>query len=67
MFTMIRLLSAGASVVSEAPSTQENLFSSLIVMAKGMLGIFIALTVIYLFVLLLTKLFPKDRQSKEEN
>ena len=35
------------------------------VMAKGMLGIFIALSVIYGFVLLLTKIFPTDKQTKE--
>ena len=40
-----------------------DLTEALKVMGKGMLGIFIALTVVYLFVLLLTKVFPADKET----
>ncbi len=42
-----------------------DLIEALKVMGKGMLGIFIALTVVYLFVLLLTKAFPADKEKAE--
>jgi hypothetical protein len=46
--------------------SREEIFDALVVMAKGMIGIFIALTVVYLFTLLLTKLFPpKDDETQE--
>lgn len=41
----------------------ENVLNGLLVMGKGMLGIFIALAVIYLVVLLLNKLFPEKKKN----
>lgn len=42
-----------------------DFIEALKVMGKGMLGIFIALTVVYLFVLLLTKAFPADKENAD--
>lgn len=47
----------------------DNIIVALKVMGKGMLGIFIALGIIYLFTLALTKLFPEKKipvQKSEE-
>ncbi len=41
----------------------ENVMNGLIVMGKGMLGIFIALAIVYLSVLLLNKLFPEKKRN----
>jgi hypothetical protein len=41
----------------------ENVMAGLEVMGKGMLGIFIALAIIYLAVLLLNKLFPEKKKD----
>jgi len=42
-----------------------DFIEALKVMGKGMLGIFIALTIVYLFVLLLTKVFPADKENAD--
>jgi len=44
----------------------DKVKDALLIMGKGMLGIFIALTVIYLFVILLTKVFPGDSKVDTE-
>lgn len=44
----------------------ELILQALEIMGKGMAGIFIALTIIYLFIVTLTKLFPEKKESKEE-
>ena len=41
----------------------ENVMAALAVMGKGMLGIFIALAIVYLTVLLLNKLFPEKKKD----
>lgn len=41
----------------------EKIITALEIMGKGMLGIFIALTLVYLFVLLLNKLFPEKKKE----
>lgn len=40
----------------------EEILVALEIMGKGMAGIFIALTVVYIFVLLLVKTFPVKKQ-----
>ena len=44
----------------------ENVKAALEVMGKGMLGIFIALAIVYLSVLLLNKLFPEKKKDSPE-
>ena len=44
----------------------ENVMAGLEVMGKGMLGIFIALAIVYLSVLLLNKLFPEKKKDIPE-
>ena len=68
MHSFITQLAATASKTvenAEAGSMSENLYKSLEVMGKGMLGIFIALSIVFGFVLLLTRYFPSDK-SKDE-
>ncbi|MHB1454303.1 MAG: hypothetical protein ACYCYM_10180 [Saccharofermentanales bacterium] len=66
MNSILLRLTASASEVSEVlPTTAENVQTALVVMAKGMIGIFIALSVIYGFTLLLTWLFPSDKAKEE--
>jgi len=48
----------------------DKIIVALQIMGKGMLGIFIALAIIYLFTILLNKLFPekkKEALSEEED
>jgi len=45
----------------------DDIITALIIMGKGMLGIFIALTIIYLFVLLLNKVFPEKKKEISES
>lgn len=62
MNSILIRLAASASEVSEVlPTKAENIQTALLVMAKGMIGIFIALSIIYGFTLLLTWLFPSDK------
>ena len=44
----------------------ENVKAALEVMGKGMLGIFIALAIVYLSVLLLNKLFPEKKKDIQQ-
>lgn len=43
-----------------------DIAQALEVMGKGMLGIFTALAIVYLFTILLIKIFPEKPQEKEE-
>lgn len=45
----------------------NNILVALEVMGKGMLGIFLALGIVYLFTLLLTKLFPEKKKPADDN
>ncbi len=45
----------------------EDIVTALVIMGKGMLGIFIALTFVYLFVVVLNKLFPEKKKKIEES
>ncbi len=44
----------------------EKILVALQIMGKGMLGIFIALAIIYLFTILLNKLFPEKKKETPE-
>jgi len=66
MHNILYRLAASASEASEVlPTTAENVQTALVVMAKGMIGIFIALSIVYGFTLLLTWLFPSDKKKEE--
>ncbi|MHB8961697.1 MAG: hypothetical protein ACYC5K_00895 [Saccharofermentanales bacterium] len=66
MHNILFRMTASASEVSEVlPTTAENVQTALVVMGKGMIGIFIALSVVYGFTLLLTWLFPSDKVKEE--
>lgn len=66
MHNILFRVAASASEVSEVlPTKAENIQTALVVMAKGMIGIFIALAIIYGFTLLLTWLFPSDKVKEE--
>jgi len=45
----------------------EDILVALQIMGKGMLGIFIALSIVYLFVILLNKLFPEKKKEVLED
>ncbi len=66
MHNIIFRMAAAASEVSEVlPTKAENIQTALLVMAKGMIGIFIALSIVYGFTLLLTWLFPSDKVKED--
>lgn len=44
----------------------DKIIVALQIMGKGMLGIFIALAIIYLFTILLNKLFPEKKKEISE-
>lgn len=44
----------------------DKIIVALEVMGKGMLGIFIALTIVYLFTIALTKLFPVKKEETKD-
>ncbi|MHB1483275.1 MAG: OadG-related small transporter subunit [Saccharofermentanales bacterium] len=45
----------------------DKIIAALEIMGKGMIGIFISLSIIFLFVTLLIKIFPEKIVSVEEN
>ena len=44
----------------------DKILVALQIMGKGMMGIFIALAIIYLFTILLNKLFPEKKKEISE-
>jgi hypothetical protein len=48
------------------PTKADNIKVAFETMGKGMLGIFLALSIVYGFVLLLTWAFPKDKETTTE-
>lgn len=64
---MINLaLGSVVSTVAPAADKAKTIEDALLVMGKGMLGIFLALAIVYLFVILLTKFFPEKKNVEEE-
>jgi len=45
----------------------EAVFKAIEIMGKGMLGIFAALSILYLFMVLLTKAFPVKEENPQIN
>ena len=46
---------------------QELIMQALGIMGQGMLGIFIALSIIYIFIVVLTKALPRKSKKKQKN
>ena len=40
----------------------SDIMQAVVVMGKGMIGIFTALAIVYLFTTILIKIFPKDKE-----
>lgn len=59
MFSNLMLILAKLNV--------DAFLKSLVLMAKGMVGIFIVITVIYLITKLLNKLFPNKKDKEKKN
>lgn len=54
-------------IISTLMDRMDEAYIALGIMGKGMLGIFIALTVIFLFTVLLNKIFPeKNKESQTD-
>lgn len=64
---MINLaLESVVSTVAPVVDKTKTIEDALLVMGKGMLGIFLALGIVYFFVVALTKLFPEKKDVAEE-
>ena len=65
MYNIICTITSLSNIITDGFGTREDIINALFIMGKGMLGIFIALSIIYLFTVLLTKLFPPKEEAKD--
>lgn len=67
MYNIVCTITSLSNIITDGLGSKEEIINALFIMGKGMLGIFVALSIIYLFTISLTKLFPPKEENEEKN